>query len=281
MARDIPAPLLARMRSGTTSLCRLMEITRKDGRVLRLTDCTEDVTFEGHPYYSDPGFTCSAVFSSSIGGAAQGVEVELVMDEDLLAEKDVYGRTFEGQPCTITVVDYLNVSDGGCVLSRGPVGRIRYNEKSSAKFEMTPLINSQTLIARDVYSQTCRASLGDTKCRFPIEAYKVLFTVVDVLDDLAFTVDTLAGRADNYFGWGQLQFNSGRNNGWAVDVRDTKQTAKEVRLWYPLPFAIEVGDTGYIWPGCDKLPTTCREKFGNLLNFRGEWLAPQWTATGQ
>lgn len=42
-----------------------------------------------------------------------------------------------------------------------------------------------------------------------------------------------------------------------------------VTLFMPMPFAVEIGDTVALQVGCDKLLTTCIEKFDNLLNFGG------------
>jgi hypothetical protein len=41
-----------------------------------------------------------------------------------------------------------------------------------------------------------------------------------------------------------------------------------------MPFDIEVGDTLRIFPGCDKLHTTCFTKFDNATNFVGEPFVP-------
>lgn len=41
------------------------------------------------------------------------------------------------------------------------------------------------------------------------------------------------------------------------------------RTFLPFPFKIECGDTFRVFPGCDKFKTTCRDKFSNIVNFRG------------
>jgi uncharacterized phage protein (TIGR02218 family) len=38
----------------------------------------------------------------------------------------------------------------------------------------------------------------------------------------------------------------------------------------PMPYALTVGDAYSLQPGCDKLLATCKVKFNNVLNFRGE-----------
>jgi uncharacterized phage protein (TIGR02218 family) len=42
-----------------------------------------------------------------------------------------------------------------------------------------------------------------------------------------------------------------------------------IELWNAMTSAIEPGDAFTVTAGCDKRFDTCREKFGNRLNFRG------------
>ena len=42
-----------------------------------------------------------------------------------------------------------------------------------------------------------------------------------------------------------------------------------LELWQPMARAVEASDRFHITAGCDKQFSTCQEKFGNALNFRG------------
>jgi len=48
----------------------------------------------------------------------------------------------------------------------------------------------------------------------------------------------------------------------------------QVTLALPMPYTIAVADTYSIAAGCDKSFTTCRDRFDNVLNFRGEPYVP-------
>jgi len=41
-------------------------------------------------------------------------------------------------------------------------------------------------------------------------------------------------------------------------------------LFDAMPRALQVGDTYSVYAGCDKLFSTCKTKFSNGVNFRGE-----------
>jgi uncharacterized phage protein (TIGR02218 family) len=41
-------------------------------------------------------------------------------------------------------------------------------------------------------------------------------------------------------------------------------------LQLPMPYTVTAADTFSVYAGCDKTRTTCINRFGNILNFRGE-----------
>ena len=56
-----------------------------------------------------------------------------------------------------------------------------------------------------------------------------------------------------------------------VGYRDSD---RRLSLLFPTPFDIAVGDSGIVQAGCNGLFTTCKNKFGNQLNFGGDAEAP-------
>lgn len=47
-------------------------------------------------------------------------------------------------------------------------------------------------------------------------------------------------------------------------------TTDRVIIHEPFPFDVQIGDHFDMITGCDRLPTTCHQKFDNIINFRGE-----------
>jgi uncharacterized phage protein (TIGR02218 family) len=47
-----------------------------------------------------------------------------------------------------------------------------------------------------------------------------------------------------------------------------------ITLAEPMPFPIAAGDAFTIVAGCDRRLESCRQKFANVLNFRGEPFIP-------
>lgn len=80
----------------------------------------------------------------------------------------------------------------------------------------------------------------------------------------------IGGLPDGWFDSGVLTMETGANAGVARDVLAWGQAARTFALFLPMPFPIAAGDVFRVQPGCDKRLDTCRVKFGNRLNFRGE-----------
>lgn len=75
-----------------------------------------------------------------------------------------------------------------------------------------------------------------------------------------------------YFDGGIITFTSGDNDGLSGEVKC--YVPGQITLHLPMPYTVAIGDTYSIVAGCDKQYTTCRDRFSNLANFRGEPYLP-------
>ena len=67
----------------------------------------------------------------------------------------------------------------------------------------------------------------------------------------------------------------GENAGVVREVLSWTQSGGVLQLLAPPPFVPAAGDVLRIQPGCDKSRDTCKLKFNNALNHRGEHLIPK------
>ena len=72
----------------------------------------------------------------------------------------------------------------------------------------------------------------------------------------------------NGWGGGRLRWLDGANGGLASEV--LASSGAVVTLAEPPAFVVAAGTRVSIEDGCDKLFATCRDRFANLANFRGE-----------
>ena len=77
-----------------------------------------------------------------------------------------------------------------------------------------------------------------------------------------------AASAAGAYAFGRLRWIGGANSGLESSIADSE--GDRLILREPPPFAVAAGDTVEIREGCDKSFATCRARFANAENFRGE-----------
>lgn len=272
--RSASASLLNHLAGEVTTLCRLWKVTRTDSVVYYFTDSVRDIVYNGHTYKANPSFTSSAVLTSKTFANAQSMTMTVVMDAAGISETDLRLRKFDSADSELVIIDYEHPEYGALGIFSGKFGRIKISEKLRAEIEVRPNSSSLNgrLIGADKYSQTCRASLGDSKCTIDLSTRKAAFTVASAsggsIVAAAFT------QASGAWTLGFIKWLTGANAGTTQIVQSNDQASTSVFLASTPPLTVSPGDTGEIYPGCDKLIKTCRDKFNNVLNFRGEPTVP-------
>jgi uncharacterized phage protein (TIGR02218 family) len=139
----------------------------------------------------------------------------------------------------------------------------------------------------ELYTPMCRAKLGDSRCGIDLEdsgdTYRHTGSVTSVTEDRRKFIDTsVTGITEDVFRYGLLTWSdpessgeSDHNNaGFAMEVKKYSPDTKEFELFEAMPYEIEVGDGFTVTWGCDKSTITCRDRFDNIVNFRGEPFVP-------
>jgi uncharacterized phage protein (TIGR02218 family) len=113
-------------------------------------------------------------------------------------------------------------------------------------------------------------------------------TILDVTSSRDFVFADPGGVAEDWFLQGVLAIRSGRASGLAGNIRGQEQRGGRlhISLWNGLTVEPAPGDAARLEVGCDRRAGTCREKFGNFMNFRGfphipgeDWLRATPTRT--
>lgn len=268
--------LTARLNVEATSLCRLWRVTRQDGTVLRWTDAVRPVTIMIAPdvapqvYRSDLSFTCSAIFTSHSFANMQSVTLTFIMSDDGFAEKDIRSRRYDGATSEVYVCDYAFPEHGVITMFTGTWGTITLGDQKAATVEVQPSSSAVNGIGigQEKYSMTCRASLGDARCKVDLDALMEPFTVVSASGGSFVTAEL--NQANGHWTLGFVKWTVGQNTGKTTSVQSNDGTTLSVFLMAPPFFPIEAGDEGEIFPGCDKQRRTCVDKYNNVLNMRAE-----------
>lgn len=153
----------------TTTLATLWEIARLDGTTFRFTDHDQDLTFGGNTYVSTTGFSRSAVENTS-DMAVDNLDVKAFFDDSSLTENDLRAGLFDYAEIFVFLVNWRQPdTDGRIRLRRGRLGEVSPNTNGSFTAELRGMAQllSQNII--DVYGPDCRADLGDSQCKVPID----------------------------------------------------------------------------------------------------------------
>jgi uncharacterized phage protein (TIGR02218 family) len=268
--RAIPTALQDKLDSGVTSLCRCWRITRRDGAVAGFTDHDEDVVVDGLTCRAGTGLTGSEA-TTQLGLAVTGSEISGALASDTLSEADLAAGRYDAATIECYLVDWSEPSLF-VLTGKGVLGEVRREGQAFAA-EIRGLTDRLNQESGRRYTATCDADLGDSRCTIDLTApaFAGAGAVAALIGTSSVRVSGLDAFADDWFSAGRLTFASGANAGLAVEVKNHHIGADGVvlDLWQTMSEPIAVGDTFSVTAGCDKRFATCRDRFDNVLNFRG------------
>jgi uncharacterized phage protein (TIGR02218 family) len=267
--RTIPPALQAKLDSGVTTLARCWRIERHDGEVLGFTDHDNDIVLDGLTCRAGTGFTGSEA-TAGFGLAVTGSEISGALSDDTLSEADLAAGRYDAAAIEIHLVDWSDPSLH-VLIAKGTLGEVR-REGHAFAAELRSLADRLNEESGRRYTATCSADLGDSRCGIDLESGTFRGTgAVGALGGVSrFTTSGLDGYDSGWFDAGRLVWQSGANEGLAVEVKQHVQDGGvTLVLWQAMPEPIGEGDTFVVTAGCDKRFDTCRARFDNAVNFRG------------
>jgi uncharacterized phage protein (TIGR02218 family) len=266
--KTIPIALQATYDSQTPTIAAALKITRRDGAVYAFTTLDESQTIDGTVYVAQ-GLADSS-FEAAADLSVGNLTLTTLDDGTIFTLRDITGGLWQGARYEAFRYDWTDPGKGKEWLSAGELGQIRITD-GSVEIELRDWRQYLQQPIGEVSSRTCRARLGDARCKVPLGPLTYTDEVTAVTSGSVFASSSLATAQpeEDFFGEGELTFTSGANVGIAQKVR-TYSTAGEIALVLAMPAPVEVGDTFEIVAGCRKRLEDCRDKFDNVLNFRGE-----------
>jgi uncharacterized phage protein (TIGR02218 family) len=268
--RTLPPALAAHLASGATTLCRCWRLTRRDGAAEGFTDHDEDLVFDGTTFRAGTGFAGTEI-EARLGLATTGSEIHGALAAESLNETDLAAGRFDNAKVEIFLVNWSDI-DQRLLLRTGHLGEVR-REGLAFAAEVRGLSVRLNEERGRSYGATCDADLGDARCTVDLDqpTLRGAGSVAAIEGASIVRVNGLDAFADGWFTRGKLAFASGANAGTAVEVKEHRAAAGEVRLalWQRMAEPIAEGDLFIVTAGCDKRFDACRMKFSNAVNFRG------------
>lgn len=121
-----------------------------------------------------------------------------------------------------------------------------------------------------MFSKTCRANFGDSRCKISIEKYAIKTEVTDFVGNVLSCI--LQGFDNGYFKNGTLlAFGQGGNK---YEFKILSHHGNNIEIDLDTEFDFTNHKLITLIPGCDKNYRTCCYSFNNAVNFRGEPVIP-------
>ena len=260
-----------------TTLCTMWEMQRRtDDMRFYFTDHDQDIVYNGHRYLAALGYTRTALQADS-GMSVDNMNLSGLFDSDTLTVEDLRAGLLDYAEVKIFIINWADLSMGEMKVRRGTLGEVLAMTSGLFQTEFRGMMQTLALNVGEVTSPTCRADLGDARCKIDLvgSGWQVVATVTSVTDAQHFSIAVVEPRAvDGWFTDGVVTFTNWQNLGRSMEIKAWTQSTAAVRLFLPMPMPVTVGDTLTLYPGCDKRLETCRDKFANVINRRAEDFVP-------
>lgn len=269
----------------TTTIARAWMIRRKDGLTLGFTDHDAAINFDGLWFRPDHGMAARALVQGS-GLSVDNSEAAGALSDDAISERDILAGRWDAAELKMWEVDWSNVSQRRLTFagSLGEVSRSNGEFKAELRGLAEPLNNARGR----VFHPRCSARLGDAACKMDLTGadFQTELAVEGLDDGRVFRFSAFPAFQARWFERGVLRVLNGDAGGLHGAIKNDVSLpggGREIELWQSLGLSTQAGDRVRLTAGCDKRAETCRQKFSNLLNFRGfphlpseDWLmAPQ------
>lgn len=249
-----------------------MRIERTDGEVLAMTELDADVVYDSVTYQASVSYTPTTI-DGTANLSVNNAETGGFLTVTGISKDDIVAGLYDGATVYFLLVDY---SDNSLVrhLGKGYLGEAEIKENSYSIEYRSLTQKLQQTIGR-YYTAECNATLGDSRCGVNLASFTDSGTVTSVTSNQVFADSSLIGtQADDYYNYGLITFTSGLNDGISREVKDYDDATGQITTFMPFPYAVAVSDTFDVYAGCDKRKATCRDKFDNVINFRGFDMIP-------
>jgi len=276
--KTIPIALRTEFAKGSAARAWCWYFERADSTVKTVTTWSRNLLIDGYVYGVKDGVNPMAI-ESSADGSVSNSEITGALADDFVTEAQIEGGIWDNCFVTVFEVNPRDLTMGRMALTSGWLGELSCG-RTTFKAELRSLAQALQQPIGDLYQPMCRAVLGDSMCKVPIETMRVTSALTGISTRRMFA-DVSRGEVSDWFGAGLFRVLDGPYAGMQTEVHAFETGVFALSL--PLPFDPYIGMNYSVIPGCRKrhergglfpfAVSDCRDKFSNAINFQGEWPA--------
>ena len=255
--------------TGCTTVARCWAVTRKDGVTLGFTDHDRPLTWDAIDFRPESGLSAKALVQGT-GLSVDNSEALGALSSDAISDADIEVGRYDGAEVRLWHVNWTD-PDQRALRFRGTLGEIRRGD-GAFHAELRGLSEALNRPLGRLYQKTCGATLGDAACGLDLSAAgHSAETLAGDTQGGTFRLAGLSAFAPRWFEHGRLTVLTGEGQGLSATIRSDRSQAglRVIELWQPIRAVIAPSDRVRVTPGCDRTLRTCRDRFGNVANFRG------------
>jgi uncharacterized phage protein (TIGR02218 family) len=268
--RTLEAGIAAHLAGGQTTLATCWKLTRGDGVVLGFTDHDAMLSFGGTDYVPAHGLDGGEA-AQKLGPQTDTTEVVGVLQAEAISEDDILLGRYDGAAVETWRVNWRDTGERYLV-RRATIGEI-VREDGVFRAELRSPQHALNVVKGRRYQALCDAALGDARCGIDLEDpdFRAEGSVAEVRDRFHLAVNGTGAYAIGWFGFGHVVWTSGKRERLRDRIVSHQRIGGADILSFDKPVGewVEPADEMTIYAGCDRRFETCRERFGNAVNFRG------------
>ena len=257
--------------------CDLYELKLKSGISHYWADTDVDVNYGGHTYKGDGPIITREKISTNSTVSVDKLSVTITANQnDMIGGVPVLEVAHNGGLDDATldlrraffdengkVIDCIDLFHGICEVTQGGGFILKISSKS-----VVQKLNIEYPNRR--YYPQCPYSIYSKECGVDIKSYRKKAKVTAVTDTNTVQIDIPF--EDGYYTAGGMEWISGPLAGQATQIMASQNNT--IVYMSATNTAPRIGDVAYIYPGCDKTPTTCKNKFNNFSRNRATPYVP-------
>lgn len=257
--------------------CDLYELKLKSGISYYWADTDADVNYGGHTYKGDgPIITREKIATNSTVSvdklsvtitASQNDQIGGVPVLEVAHNGGLDGATLDLRRAFFDdagkVIECIDLFHGICEVTQGGGFILKISAKS-----VVQKLNIEYPNRR--YYPQCPYSIYSKECGVDIKTYRKKAKVTAVTGTNTVQIDIPF--EDGYYTAGGMEWISGPLAGQATQIMASQNNT--IVYMSATNTAPRINDVVYIYPGCDKTPTTCKNKFNNFSRNRATPYVP-------
>ena len=264
--RNLSPSFAAALASGATTLCHCWRLTRRDGAIMGFTDHDEDLAFAGVTFRAASGLD-AAQAETAAGLAVGSGDVQGALIDGGILECDIEAGLYDDASVEIWLVDWSS-PDNRLLLDTATIGEVKRTEFAFTA-ELRSLAHRFDEERGRQFQRGCSADLGDSACGVALvdADWSTGAAILRSERPGSFIVLPDAAFGAGFFTNGSFVTSSGAV--LPVKLHEKVVDGDRVVLWSAPTIDLPAGARLTLRAGCDKSPETCRQKFDNIVNFRG------------